>query len=129
MFRIGGKRGGWGGPAKFRVTGVTAQLDGDVWRFAGRVTRQSEETKPWEFTVGIWLAGETGKGDLIPVAHLDTDRGEVRPGATAGTVVVPENVSRVNFSGETRAANEELRAIFRNTRMRVEVRPRFRGEQ
>ena len=128
MFRIGGRGGGWGGPAKFRVTGVTAHLDGDIWHYTGRVTRQSEETRPWEFTVGIWLAGETGKGDLIPITHLDADHGEVRLGPIAGTIVVPGNVARVNFSGETCAADEEQRAIFRNTRLRVEVRPRFRGE-
>jgi len=128
MFRIGGRRGGWGGPARFRVTGVTAHLDGDIWRYAGRVTRQSEENKPWEFTVSTWLAGETGKGDLIPVTHLDADRGEVRSGPIASTIVVPGNVTRVNFSGETHAADEEQRTIFRNTMLRVEVRPRFRGE-
>lgn len=128
MFRIGGRGGGWGGPAKFRVTGVTAHLDGDIWHYAGRVTRQAEETKPWEFTVGIWLAGETGKGDFIPITHLDADCGEVRLGPIASTIVVPRNVTRVNFSGETCAADEEQRAIFRNTRLRVEVRPRFRGE-
>ena len=128
MFRIGGRGGGWGGPANFRVTGVTAHLDGDIWHYNGRVTRQSEATKPWEFTVGIWLAGETGKGDLIPITHLVADRGEVSLGPTAGTIVVPGNVTRVNFGGETCATDEEQHAIFRNTRLRVEVRPRFRGE-
>ena len=127
MFRIGGRGGGGGGPAKFRVTGVTAHLDGDIWRYAGRVTRQSEENKPWEFTVSIWLAGETGKGDPIRITHLDVDYGNVQPGPKASVVVVPKNIIRVDFSGETHAADEEQCTIFRNTRLRVEVSPRFRG--
>lgn len=129
LFRMGGKRGGWGGPAKFHVTGVTAYLDGGTWRFSGRVTRESEETKPWEFTVSTWLAGETGKGDPIPIAHLEADQGEIRLGSAAGTLVVPGSVARVGFTGSTRVAEEEEGIIVRNTRIRVEVYPKFRGQQ
>lgn len=127
MFRIGGLGGGGGGPAMFRVTGVVAQLDGDVWRYSGRVTRQSEENRPWEFTVGTWLAAETGKGDPIAVTHLEADRGEVQLGPVAGKVLVPGETARVSFSGATCGADEDQRMMFRNTRLRVEIRPRFIG--
>lgn len=70
MFRVGGRRGGWGGPAKFRVTGVTAHLAGGVWRYSGRVSRQSEENKPWEFTVALWLA----KRERVTLSRLLTLR-------------------------------------------------------
>ncbi len=128
MFRIGGRGGGGGGPAKFRVTGVTARLVTGVWHYSGRVSRQSESGGPWEFTVAIWLAGETGKGDLVPVSRLETNHGEVTLGPVAGTVVVPGHITIVDFSGETRGVDEEQRAMFRDTRLRVEVRPRFIGE-
>lgn len=127
LFRIGGQKGGWGGPAKFRIAGITANLEEDAWHFSGRITRQSEENKPWEFTVSNWLAGETGRGDLIPIHHLEVDNGEVVIGPATATVIIPANVSRVSFSGDTIKADKEQRIILRNTKMRIEVRPRFRS--
>jgi len=126
--RVRGRGGGWESPAKFHVTGVTAHLDGGIWRYSGRVTRQSEENKPWEFTVVIWLASEAGRGDPVEVAHFEVDHGEVRLGPVESKVLVPKNITRVNFSGETRAADEEQHTMFRNTKLLVEVSPKCSGE-
>lgn len=127
LFKIGGQKGGWGGPAKFRIAGIIANLEEDTWHFSGRVTRQSEETKSWEFTVSAWLASETGRGDLIPIYHLEADHGEVVMGPATVKVIIPANVSRVSFSGNTIKAEKEQRDIMRNTKMRIELRPSFRS--
>lgn len=128
MFRIGGRGGGGGGSAKFRVTGLNAHLIRGVWHYSGRVTRQSEGGNPWEFTVAMWLAGETGKGELVPVDLLEANHGEVTLGPVAGRVVVPGHITRVDFSGETHGVGEDQRAMFRSTRLRVEVKARSIGE-
>lgn len=128
MLRIGGRGGGWGGPAMFRVTGLTATLQDSVWSYEGKVTRQSEAAGPWEFIVVTWLAGETGKGDLVPVARLDTDCGTVSIETSRAHVMVPSRDSSVTFRGETRAVSQEQATLFSNTRIRIEVTPRMRGE-
>jgi hypothetical protein len=127
LFRVGGQRGGWAGPAKFRTGNITANLKEYAWHFSGSITRQSEENRPWEFTVSTWLAGETGRGDLIPIDHLKVDNGKVAIVSATAAVTVPASVNSVSFSGKTIRVDREQHIIVRNTRMRIEVHPKFRS--
>lgn len=127
LFRIGGRGGGGGGENSFHVTGINALFEKGIWHFFGRVIRHSKDNKPWEFTVRTWLAGETGKGEIIPIGDLTVDQGDVSLSSAEGIVVLPRNAIRVNFEGETRIPDENLLPIIRNTRLRVEVQPRFRS--
>src|SRR5207249_2620300 len=78
LFPLQGKGGGTSGRAKFHVTRLEATVDGDQWTFGGQISADSENNKDWKFTIALWLDGETGRGDKLPIENVTACRGHVQ---------------------------------------------------
>lgn len=124
----GGTPGGTSHSA-FKVTYTRHQLTDGTWTVAGKVRRKSgEEERAWSCTIGLWLEGETGKGERMPLASLTaTPAGHVAPDGW-GRVDVPLDVEEVRFEMTAHGPTAGYgRALLARTRVRAEVHPKFDG--
>ena len=128
LLRVGGSGTSGPNPVKFRVLDLDATLDSGVWRFAGRVRRETGRKRPWQFLVAAWLDGETGQGDRLPLSAVvvtNTDQAIIVPDRLGQYICqLPASLKEARFKGETKAVPTSRSKIdIRQTRMRLEIRP------
>jgi hypothetical protein len=124
-----GGTGGGGSKTSFRVRYTSHNLSDGIWTVTGNVQRKStEEARAWGCTLALWLEGETGKGERLPLASLTASpAGYVAPDGH-GRIDIPHDVDAVSFEMTAHGpASGFGRALLARTRIRAEVHPRFDG--
>lgn len=123
LFPISGKGGGTLEKEKFRVSELNAYLEGEVWKFSGKVKCMSQKVPLWSITVGICLVGETGSGEYLAIENISfPGRVPVRKGKK-WFCDVPEGTREIGFEGNT---GKDIGVLntgdLRRTKVKVEVR-------
>jgi hypothetical protein len=135
LARLFPMEGSGGGPSSsktsFRVVYTGDQLADGVWTVSGTVRRKpSEAGRAWSCTFALWLEGETGKGERLPLASLSASPGSGHVAADGwGHVDVPDDVDELAFEMTAHGpAAGYGRALLARTRVRAEVHPKFDGQ-
>lgn len=92
--------------------------------------KPSEAGRAWSCTFALWLEGETGKGERLPLASLSASPGGEQVAADGwGRVDVPAAVEQLEFEMTAHGpAAGYGRALLARTRVRAEVHPRLDGQ-
>ena len=126
LFPLAGRGGGGDSRQRFRTDELSAYLEDGVWNLSGRIRRLTRGEASWSFAVGIWLDVESGRGEAMPIATLEVEDAEARPGEDGWRCSVGPTVREVSFRGRTEPGAEDgSTADLRRTRARLDVRPRL----
>jgi len=114
------------GRGKFHIDDLDARLEDGVWSLSGRVIRIASDDGSWSFTVVTRLDAETGLGEVITIADLRTDHGELYRTQNGWQCDVPSEIEEVSFVGFA-DSQEPGNMDLHRTRLRLYVAAR-RGE-
>ena len=122
LFRLGGGRDRGPSPHSFDVRYVEHHFDGTHWDVSTRV-RRLRHLRPWRVDVAVWLDGDSGRGERLPILGVYTD-------AVADVDLGDERMARVTLDPSVREVTLRIRAghadggeQMRRTRLRLDIRP------